>query len=237
MDLSHLVSVEHIQNVHTNCKHGPYTKQKKWLLPGTPAAAEFEELALKTRVLNQIKSMSSYGQTSNIECFHKIINHFAPKMIHFSYTGMLSRLYVAIMHYNENSERAQAVTKEGQKRYKLFYPKYKERHVVRKVLTNATDDYVDLCLGSVFANLKENKSEKHVFPPVLSHGKTKTNKHDAIAAHQSRFRKITDKVEFAQYHPAVSSTSRTMNPPKKQKQTTDTFNLEQVIQDVLCSTQ
>jgi hypothetical protein len=38
-----------------------------------------------------IPKLSTGPQTAGLEGFHAIVNHFAPKMIGFSYHGMLSR--------------------------------------------------------------------------------------------------------------------------------------------------
>ena len=51
------------------------------------------------------------------------------------------RMYAAILHFNENSSRSQAKTKTGQARCTVFYPKYKEGHVLRKILTEARPTY------------------------------------------------------------------------------------------------
>ena len=39
-----------------------------------------------------IKKVSPSDQTSSLQGFHTVLNHFAPKMIHYSYPGMLCRL-------------------------------------------------------------------------------------------------------------------------------------------------
>ena len=49
------------------------------------------------------------------------------------------RLQLAALHFNENSQRVHAVTRQGDKRYDIIFPKYKKGgHVVRKVLVDAT---------------------------------------------------------------------------------------------------
>lgn len=54
-------------------------------------------------------------------------------------TLFIFRLQLAALHFNENSGRAQAVTKQGSKRFDVIFPKYKKGgYVVRKVLVNAT---------------------------------------------------------------------------------------------------
>ena len=39
-------------------------------------------------IVNGIKKASPIAQTSCLESFHSVVNHFCPKMIGYSYTGM-----------------------------------------------------------------------------------------------------------------------------------------------------
>ena len=49
------------------------------------------------------------------------------------------RLQLAVLHFNENSNRAQATTKQGEGRYDIIFPKYKKGgYTVRKVTEDAT---------------------------------------------------------------------------------------------------
>ena len=42
-------------------------------------------------LVKRIKQASPFAQTSCLEGFHSVLNHFAPKMIAFSYVGMYCR--------------------------------------------------------------------------------------------------------------------------------------------------
>ena len=49
------------------------------------------------------------------------------------------RLQLAALHFNENTNRKQAVTKQGTKQYNVAFPKYKKGdYMIKKVLVNAT---------------------------------------------------------------------------------------------------
>ena len=49
------------------------------------------------------------------------------------------RLALAALHYNENAGRKQAVTRQGEERYDILFPKYKKGgYVVRKVTVDPT---------------------------------------------------------------------------------------------------
>ena len=61
---------------------------------------------MNNRLITAVSMMSSYGQTSSLEAYHCVINHFALKMIGFSESGLRS---IAVLHYNENAGRPKAV--------------------------------------------------------------------------------------------------------------------------------
>lgn len=43
------------------------------------------------RRIKDIRQLSGCGQTSSLESFHSVVNHYAPKMIHFQYKAMYTR--------------------------------------------------------------------------------------------------------------------------------------------------
>ena len=47
--------------------------------------------------MNGIEKASPFDQTSSLEGFHSVLNHFAPKMIAFSHTGMIIRFVTAFL--------------------------------------------------------------------------------------------------------------------------------------------
>ena len=50
-----------------------------------------KQILMNTRLLNDIKKLSSEDQTSCLEGFHSTLNQFHPKMICFSRLGTYSR--------------------------------------------------------------------------------------------------------------------------------------------------
>lgn len=49
------------------------------------------------------------------------------------------RLMVAALHFNENTSRVQAATKEGNMQYKISFPKFKHgEYSVRKKMVDST---------------------------------------------------------------------------------------------------
>lgn len=51
----------------------------------------------------------------------------------------LLRFMVAALHFNENTSRVQAATKEGNMQYKISFPKFKHgKYSVRKKMVDST---------------------------------------------------------------------------------------------------
>lgn len=117
--------VNHVQNIHahdgqlhTKCPHGPLEgreRHKKWLKPGSKVAERVSEIVTSRQMKKDVPKLSPGAQTASLEGYHAIVNHFAPKMIGFFYHGILSRIILAALHFNENAMRVQASTKEGKK--------------------------------------------------------------------------------------------------------------------------
>ncbi|KAL3854918.1 hypothetical protein ACJMK2_014153 [Sinanodonta woodiana] len=159
--------VNHIHNKHDGhgdlfptCLHNKLVgceNKKKWLKPGSAAVARFCDLVHSRQVTKYIQQLSPLNQTSELECLHSVLNHFAPKLIGFSYYGTICRAFLAALHFEENSRKPQA---NGQLRYQISFPKYKcGEYSVKEVKVENTYCYVDslMDLVEVFAeNIKMN---------------------------------------------------------------------------------
>ena len=55
------------------------------------AYEKLEAALQKPGIISGIKQASPISQTSSLEGFHSVVNHFAPKMIGFNYVGMYCR--------------------------------------------------------------------------------------------------------------------------------------------------
>ncbi|XP_070211159.1 uncharacterized protein [Littorina saxatilis] len=109
----------HISNQHhghgdlfPHCLHGD--------LSDIPRAWITKE---KPYLLRDIGQLSPDVQTAHLEAYHSVINHFAPKMLHFTFPVMQAKLYLAAMHTNTNAGREQATTEEGELRWKIARPR------------------------------------------------------------------------------------------------------------------
>ena len=57
----------------------------------TPEHEAIIDIVTDKKRIKDVRQLSPHGQTSSLEAFHSVINHFAPKMLHFPYEGMDSR--------------------------------------------------------------------------------------------------------------------------------------------------
>jgi solute carrier family 8 (sodium/calcium exchanger) len=51
-------------------------------------------------LVKSIKKASPLAQTSSLEGFHSVLNHFAPKMLAYSYRGMYCRYFQNYNHFS-----------------------------------------------------------------------------------------------------------------------------------------
>ncbi|KAK9958119.1 hypothetical protein ABG768_012293 [Culter alburnus] len=152
--------LNHVQDIHTHedpvfpqCLHPQRTSRdkSKWLRAGTPAFCRLEKVLTNKGILKDVQKLSPHHQTSSMEAFHSVILRFAPKNVVFSFLGMLCRLYLAALHFNENAGRPQATTAAGEPQFKVNFPKYKKGQCTAKpVKADPTFHYVENLLNLMF---------------------------------------------------------------------------------------
>ncbi|XP_071784227.1 uncharacterized protein [Asterias amurensis] len=147
--------------------------------------------------------LSPSMQTSSVEGFHSVINQYAPKMFSFSYEGMLCRIYLAALHFNENTNRAQAMDREGNPAFSIRYPRAKQTtggYTVRKVLIKATHNFSKrimekvLLLCAAGADTRAKYPELKANPGYLTAKVTRPDKTQAVKEFVSRFGKAVEPV-------------------------------------------
>ena len=95
------------------CLHGPLN-DRDWIVFGSRAHKSLQLLLNNKVFLKDIGKLSPSGQTSSVEAYHSVVIYFAPKMTHYFYLTMKARLLLACLHFNENSDRAQAHSDTGE---------------------------------------------------------------------------------------------------------------------------
>jgi len=153
--------VNHVADQHSwkegeasvSCKHARLTKRERkqimWLKPGSSAHVALEEIVCNKKLLKDIKKLTEFHHTGNLEVFHSLLLKYAPKRKHFSYHGMISRTQLAILDHNNNANRSQATTKKGEKRYKVVFPKNRKTWVAKPILEDKSYTFVTELMDEV----------------------------------------------------------------------------------------
>ena len=66
---------------------------------GTKPCEKVVKIITSPYLRTDVKKMSPAVQTSSVEAFHSVVNHFAPKMLSFTHEGMSCRLAEIILHF------------------------------------------------------------------------------------------------------------------------------------------
>ncbi|XP_065066419.1 uncharacterized protein LOC135692259 isoform X2 [Rhopilema esculentum] len=129
---------DHPNSLFKNCLHGEI-KPRKWLKIGSPAYDKLLSICQNKRILEDISKLSPDAQTSSLEAFHALLNHWHPKMICFSWMGTMCRHILASLHFNENVKRDSRKSKDGKTYYHVKYPKFKlGEETVREITMKPT---------------------------------------------------------------------------------------------------
>ncbi|CAG2216805.1 unnamed protein product [Mytilus edulis] len=116
----------HESDVFPQCIHGELEEQRAWLKQGSKSHKLVLEVIESKYLLNDLKKLSPVHQTYGLEVYLSLVNQYAPKNTHFFQYAMKARIYIAALHYNENGNRQQAVTKAGILKWKKSYLKQKK---------------------------------------------------------------------------------------------------------------
>lgn len=159
---------------------------------GSKAAVKVEDIVWGKHLCSAIRKMSTGFQTSTLESFHSVINHFAPKMISYSYYGQLCRQHLAALHFNENIKRDPMKAKDGSIKVKIVFPKFKsgDDYSVKIVSSDTTYLYVQTLLDTTLKLCGQNNIMKTPIPPPLTSGKRKPSKQEALLKLSSRYKKL-----------------------------------------------
>ena len=64
------------------------------LTTGSKACEKLRDIVSSKYLIKDMRKLSFYYQTSNLESYHSVVNHFAPKLLAFSHTGIHCRLFL-----------------------------------------------------------------------------------------------------------------------------------------------
>ena len=192
----------HIRNIHDwscndvyhRCEHSEITRDdqpKKWLKDDSEAYKELQALVTDKKLLKDMKKMTNFAHTGELEVFHSSQLKYLPKRQHFSYEGMVARTELAILANNLQRSSEQATTKDGNLRFKLVHPKSRKSWVVKPVYEKKNNYYLYQMLEMVVeVRLSGTAPKIKRQLPTLKENIAPTprpDKQEAVSQHRSRF--------------------------------------------------
>ena len=119
-----------------------------------------EEVVFSKKLLKDLKLVTEFHHTGNLEVYHSMMLKYCPKRQHFSHEGMVARTQLAALDYNHNCSRKQAVVKHGSSlgslRYNLVFLKVRKTWVVKPINEEKGYGHLDAPMESI---LKQKKSK------------------------------------------------------------------------------
>ena len=155
----------HVRNVHRwhnyelfkMCEHGPLSKSDSkdinWLQEGTPSFHAVEQVVLDKTLIKDLRHLTEYHHTGNLEVYHSLLNKYCPKRQHFYFASMNARHQLAIMDHNSGTDRPQSVNKSGKPVFKYQFSKITKQWVEKPVKVQKKRFY----LGEMMERVQEIK--------------------------------------------------------------------------------
>lgn len=183
---------------YPRCEHDEL-EDRNWMVKGQKPHAELVKIVKGRLLLNDVKNLSPSDQTSALEAFHNIVCSFATKSVHYFHAQMEARIALAVLHFNENSQRPHTMNREGQYQYSISFPKARRGEAIAKeVKVQQTFNYE--LMGEVLLSPSVNRSypraktaRRDTEPerpiPVAQSTPARPKKEEIIKAHISRFNK------------------------------------------------
>ena len=170
-------------------------KEKIWLKLGTAAQVALEEVVYNKKLLKDLKLVTEFHHTGNLEVYHSMMLKYCPKRHHFGNDGMVARIQLAALDNNHNCSRKQAVVKHGSSqrslRYNLVFPKVRKTLVVKPIMEEKDYKHLDVLMENVLKCKRPKKNSKKKSKKIKTSKniatKEKLDKETAIKEHISRF--------------------------------------------------
>ena len=158
----------HIQNKHEwtgcskfqACVHPAISKQeaksKEWIKPESDAFKALQTVVLNKSLLSDLKYLTEFSHTGNLEVYHSLYNKWIPKSQHFSHLGMITRSQLAVLDFNQGSNLQHAKTKNGEKRYNVSFSKITKTWSAKPIKEAKQKEYLKDMINRTLEVVSEN---------------------------------------------------------------------------------
>ena len=106
---------------------------KAWLKESSFVYSALKKIVLYKRLPNDLKYLTDFNHTGTLEVCHSFYNKYSPKLLHFSYPGMIARVQLVVSDFNSGVGLAHHKNKQGDLQYKHQFSKFMQSWGVQKI--------------------------------------------------------------------------------------------------------
>ncbi|XP_068112152.1 uncharacterized protein [Hyperolius riggenbachi] len=211
--LNHVCNIHQWRNgdVEIGCKHGKLTVgdgSRPWLSKPSLAYIALRDVILCRQIDRDLKHLVFYCRTRALETFHSIVLKYRSKQYNYRMNSMEARTKLAILSYNRNTNRPQAVLKTstrapaGTPQTRLEYSRLRKKWYVRKMYEPVNNEHIKTIMMDAVNVAKgvlkpEWQSKEEKLPKNVATVE-RPDKSAAIAQHRSRFCTTADCVMISE---------------------------------------
>ncbi|XP_006823888.1 uncharacterized protein LOC102805489 [Saccoglossus kowalevskii] len=134
-----------VDGTYGGCAHEPLSVEnqcKPWLEKGSPAHLALRNIVEDKRLLKNLGHYTNFRHTGFLESFHSHMLMYAPKRHSYTFVGYKARTQLAAIDFNMHAGREQAVSEDGQPKFKINYSKQSKRFYPSAVLVPKQYTYI-----------------------------------------------------------------------------------------------
>ena len=181
----------HVRGIHQwqvggdmkTCEHDDFTELKQaetiWIEANSKMYEALEKIIMDKSLLKDLKYVSHFKHTGQLEVYHSLLNKYCPKRLSFSYPGMIARTQLATLDHNSGLGRKHDSTADGKLKYKIVHTKITNQWVAKNVLepknklylADLTKEFLLLCGGKSEAQAAHIPATPQNMAPTENSGK------------------------------------------------------------------
>ena len=167
-------------------------KSKAWLKESSFVYPALKKIVLHKRLPNDLKYLTYFNHTGTLDVCHSFYNKYSPKLLHFSYPGMIARVQLAVSDFNSRVGLAHHKNKQGDLQYKPQFSKIMQSWVVKKMYERKEKETYKNRITDEIKHLQMTSSNYEM--PILANvpkyigGMEKPEKARTISNLKSRFK-------------------------------------------------
>jgi len=177
---------------HKKCDHGEL-ETRAWLSPDSKAISKVRSAIQGyngTRIAD-LEMMVDFVHTGDLEVYNSLHNKYCPKQYFYSHKTMMARTACCALDHNTNTDRGQAMTKDGVPRFDLVKQRHGKKYFAKMVKTDKDHSWREMVVRLLIQCLKDGTRPVDMMPSLGEELSVRTkivkpNKSEAVELHQSR---------------------------------------------------